>query len=407
MSMGKTISSGNKQVLLKASGIILVLLGLMCGISEAGSRNAVRLLLLVSAVALLSWPEIRQRLDISRKLAVGMACLWFLLAISAALGGNWREALDTASFSLGYTFLLVSIVPMLVERKEWLRRIFLAMMVSLLLNDLAVFLQAWHGEFRAYGLWKYWLDAALAYSICVPVLLTVMLRGHGKVYRWLAGISFVLGWAALILTNSRGAWIGAAVGCLAVLFLARKAIGRKKILGVCLAVVCLLGAFSMAKPEQAERLYSIVEFGSEKHPEGERFLIWTAAAQMIRDYPLTGVGLHNFHKFYKEHYLSPTSVEGALNHAHNNFLQIWAENGILAFIVYTALNLYLLWLGWRRRDSVYGVMLFGMVVSFTVFGMTIYLINQYGVMRIFYLCLGVCLCGMVLEEDSKNKLDAS
>ena len=395
-------SEGKVQVWERAGCVFLVLLGLMCCVSEAGSRNAVRILLLLSAVAVAFLPAFRQRLRISLKLASGMAFLWFLLALSAFWGGNWEEAVGTASFSLGYTFLLVSIVPLMAGEKVWIHRIILALMASLFVNDLVVFREAWQGEFRASGIWKYWLDAAMAYSICLPVFLSLLLVDREFKYRWAAALSFISGWAALILTNSRGAWIGAAAGCLAVLFFARKTISRKKILGVCLVVICLLGAFSIAKPQQAQRLYSIVEFGSEKHPEGERLLIWTAAVQMIEDYPLTGVGLHNFHKFYQEHYLSPKSVEGALNHAHNNFLQIWAENGLVAFLVYTALNLYLFWLGWKNRKSLYGNMLFSMVLSFTIFGMTIYIVNQYGVMRIFYLCLGICLCGLRLEACGEN-----
>ena len=399
-------SEQGRHKLERAGCVILVLMGLMCSISESGSRNAVRILLFISVFGLVFWPELRQRLRISQVLVTGMAFLWILVTLSAARTGTLADAWDTPSYSISYTFLLIAAVPLMVERGEWLRRIMLAMMVSLFINDLLVFWEAWQGEFRASGRWKYWLDAAAAYSICVPVFLVAMLMGKGDKYRWFAALSFILGWAALILTNSRGAWIGAAAGCLAALFLARKSIGRKKILGVCLAVICLLGAFSAANPQQAQRLYSIVEFGSEKHPEGERFLIWTAAVQMIEDYPLMGVGLHNFHDFYQKYYLSPLSVEGALNHAHNNFLQIWAENGVGAFLVYTFLNLYLFRLGWRGRNSVYGMMLFSMVFSFTVFGMTIYLINQYGVMRIFYLCLGVCLCGLRLE-DAGNRSEGT
>jgi putative inorganic carbon (HCO3(-)) transporter len=64
-----------------------------------------------------------------------------------------------------------------------------------------------------------------------------------------------------------------------------------------------------------------------------RWNIWTAAAAMTIQHPLFGVGVGNFQNFYPAY----SGHRFGVNHAHNLFLNIAAERGLPAFLVFAAL----------------------------------------------------------------------
>ena len=49
---------------------------------------------------------------------------------------------------------------------------------------------------------------------------------------------------------------------------------------------------------------------------------------MIRDHPLTGVGLDNFLYYYQEYILSEAAAEPNLSHPHNLVLDFWTRLGL-------------------------------------------------------------------------------
>lgn len=63
-----------------------------------------------------------------------------------------------------------------------------------------------------------------------------------------------------------------------------------------------------------------------------RWEYWTAGIKMIRDYPVFGIGPCNFSVFYPQYKLD---IAEEVQYAHNNFLQIWTEQGIFGFIAFS------------------------------------------------------------------------
>ncbi len=78
-----------------------------------------------------------------------------------------------------------------------------------------------------------------------------------------------------------------------------------------------------------------------------RLLIWRISLNMIKDHPITGIGLGNFAVQYMnyqaEFFKNPANIEhwanvaGNVNHAHNEFLQIFVETGILGLLLFLAI----------------------------------------------------------------------
>src|SRR5690606_15592993 len=70
-----------------------------------------------------------------------------------------------------------------------------------------------------------------------------------------------------------------------------------------------------------------------------RFRAWTIALRMIGANPILGVGHKNFrHHYYDHSHGLFRPGEEVFNHvAHNSYLQIWAEGGTPAFVIFMAM----------------------------------------------------------------------
>lgn len=142
-----------------------------------------------------------------------------------------------------------------------------------------------------------------------------------------AGVAAVFG--AVILSFSRGAYLGLIAGLLffAVIYLKRAEILGKAAIITCLVLVI---AFSFNSKVISQRFMS--SFNLKEGSNAERYKNWAQAAQTIRDYPLGGVGLGNYARS-----VDPRAGERSSIYAHNLFLDIAAETGVLNVVVFLLL----------------------------------------------------------------------
>ncbi len=171
--------------------------------------------------------------------------------------------------------------------------------------------------------------------VCTYVLYQIS-EGHAKIL--LMGILPVLLFGEA-LTFSRAGVL--AMACALVLVWYRIAQARR--IGVLIASIGVLVAVVMFLPDSFwNRVNTIIPSVEEKKETfGTRLNLWEIALQMIRDHPLTGVGIGNF---------APASVRYAHGEllvkrlvAHNAYLSVAAETGLVGL----ALFLLLHWLAWR------------------------------------------------------------
>ena len=159
-------------------------------------------------------------------------------------------------------------------------------------------------------------------------------------------------WAALVLpalllaltfTFTRSAWIGACVG-IGILFLLRDF----RLLGL---LPIVLGAFLMFAPSAlTARLYSTFSLSDPSNVD--RVAMMKSGWHIIKDDPLTGVGPDMIMQVYP-HYRDKTAVNERTPHLHNVPLQIAAERGVPALIVWIWFIVVLVRDFWRRRHSLY------------------------------------------------------
>ncbi len=200
---------------------------------------------------------------------------------------------------------------------------------------------ATEGVRRALGTYNHpnalalYLLRATAFATALAVL-----SGVPRLARALRLCLPILG-VALLLTFSRGAFLGLIVG-LAVLFVF---IGWRNARGSMLA----LGIGAVALVALALAGFAVVRAGSDSL--GLRQLIWRSTLAMIRDHPAFGVGLDQFLTQYSPRYIQPAAWdERFTSHPHNLFLDFWVRLGImgLAWVAWTAISLVaLLVRAWR------------------------------------------------------------
>lgn len=150
----------------------------------------------------------------------------------------------------------------------------------------------------------------------------------------------------VVMSLSRGSWLGAALAMFGVALVYRRAIGKFAIAAVLLALFLVLGPVGGLGSVAQERIATV------QTAEG-RIVTDAAAVRMIRDQPLAGFGYGNFERFdeqYKQRVGDIPLILGGS--AHNTYLNMLVELGIPASLLYLAPPVFLLALSyrlWRRH----------------------------------------------------------
>lgn len=153
--------------------------------------------------------------------------------------------------------------------------------------------------------------------------------------------------AALIMSWSRGAWLAASVSLVVVLvLLPRRLWQRAGLLVTAVAIGAGVWISDVLPRAITERITSAaaeffafddmrgVDITSENYAVVERLAHWQAALNMAEGHPF-GVGLGAFNAAYEAHRLLNWPL--ALGHAHNYYLNVLAETGMIGLIVYLML----------------------------------------------------------------------
>ena len=229
---------------------------------------------------------------------------------------------------------------------------------------------------RAYGTFEQpnpyggYLGLTLPVALGLAVVAGLGLGQWSRSWRWstlaVTGVCAALMLVALAMSWSRGAWLGfgAAMVAMAVALVVKS--GRGAVLTVTLvallAYALLAGGLAQVPPSLVQRFSDFVPYLGVSDVRGaeitdanfavlERVAHWQAAWQMWTDHPWLGVGIGNYEPVYPRYALSQWPLP--LGHAHNYYLNIAAEAGIVGLGAYLLLWSMALLQAWRavRRGS--------------------------------------------------------
>lgn len=187
-------------------------------------------------------------------------------------------------------------------------------------------------------------NVALLLGRCIPFALAYLLLPVGAYRRAAAVLWFVPVGLALLLTQSAGAlFLGVPAAVVAVLLLIYR---RRALLPI--AALLIIAMFAFIAALQIPRFARVLDF-----TEGTNFYrlrVWESAINIIRDHPLTGLGLDQFLYAFRGHYILPDAwQEPNLSHPHNVLLDFWVRLGAGGVILLAALLLCF----WRHTARAY------------------------------------------------------
>jgi len=249
-------------------------------------------------------------------------------------------------------------------------------------------------------------------TLFLPLLVSLVIAPRSG-WRWpRVGLAVVglLVVGILALTQSRGGWLAAAAGLLALLALwaavlppsrARRALALAVLAVVLVGVagVLWIGPRTLwelwVSPPEATALGTLRTLGVRRE-------LWPWAVTAIGDFPFTGVGLGAFRQVVFRLYPLPPWPSYDIGHAHNIFLQTALDTGLPGLVVYVAILFVAAAVGWRvaRRDRGFRPVSLGLLaglVGLHVFGLADALVIGAKPALVFWLALGV-LASMNKEE---------
>ena len=79
-----------------------------------------------------------------------------------------------------------------------------------------------------------------------------------------------------------------------------------------------------------------------------RFDYWNAAIGMFKDHPIFGVGIDRFGEYYRQYAVQNQVVQGQItDNAHSVYLQLLATGGLILFVPYILLVLFITFIGFK------------------------------------------------------------
>ena len=201
-------------------------------------------------------------------------------------------------------------------------------------------------------------------GMVVPLALALVVwRPRGRDWLWRCALgALALCGVAMLMSLSRGAWMGFAAALLigaaihdrraAAMALAVSTVG---VLAVSLESLHLLPGFIAQRVASVSGYFRIFDArGVQPSPDSwaiiERMAHWQAGWEMLLDHPLVGVGPGHYPLAYAEYAILPYWKD-PLGHAHNIYVHVGAEMGLIGLLAYLACLASWLVLGIRRATG--------------------------------------------------------
>ena len=148
------------------------------------------------------------------------------------------------------------------------------------------------------------------------------------------GLLLLLTGGTLLLTQSRGAWLGTAFA--AAVFLAWRGRPTRALVAAAAAALVMWAAF-VGPGRLANLAISGSGPGMAENAAG-RVELWSRAIEGIQDFPLTGMGMNAFRTVMPALYPTfLTSPDFDVAHAHNHLLQAALDIGLPGLVAYVAI----------------------------------------------------------------------
>ncbi len=276
-----------------------------------------------------------------------MLLLAAMIGVSIAIAGRYDESVISGYTEFGKIILISLFTTGIVSSRERLRLLIWVIALSFGFFALKAGLAgiATLGQLQILqgpgGMLMDNNDFALALAMGIPMMWHIASSEKRTSLRRLFYLLVPFTAVTIMMTHSRGGFLAAGT---AALFLAWR--GRNRYATFSTLGVIVLASAMLAPQTYTDRILSIGEYEQDASSRA-RLKAWGIAQEMIAERPLFGVGFSGFEREYAR--FDPDEVTttarrpGEVHVAHNSYLQIWAECGTLAFMLYLILLLGSFW----------------------------------------------------------------
>ena len=373
-------------------GLVFLTLGIIVQRASIALGNAFLGLALAGVVySLYSKHKIGETLMATEYKVYYKSYAFFLICLlpSVLFAGQFNVSIKNFFEMWIYRFMPFVIVTCLVRDKQFLKKCLLGILCYISFDSTVSFVQMLllHGA-RTWGIGGGFLRFASIIVTVLPIVLILWLEPKkdfpGKKFMPILFVGLCLGMLGL---QSRGAWVATVLVLPIILGKYLRHDVRK--LGVLVAIVVCVSSTFIFSQHFSQRLESITNITTDRS-NGDRVEAWKSAWVMFKERPIVGWGLNQSNKPYLEHYRSPAETQG-LSHFHNNYVEMLVNTGVIGFLGYVSFLGYMFWLH-RRFSSSYNMMIFCMLLTFSIFGLIEYNIDLSASIKTFWFVLGALVC---------------
>ena len=370
----------------------LLLFGLISCLSKE-AQNIVAALLLLCFIAK---GIIEKKWLISNNSLTGSIGLFFVAVAVSAFFGLDVESSMSRWFEYLFHFSVFFVAAFSLKTPKQVDRILLALATSITLFDLSAIWQWINGILRPSGFFESPAILGKHLTILVPILFIQVL--YKPQYKFAYIPALLLSFFALMINQTRGTWVALAITAI-VGFMLMRQYRKQMLIYITVMLILLFFLFSL-NSQLLTRFHTI--FDMQFKANLERLVIWHNAVQMIKDYPVTGVGLGNFRMQYIK-YLPPSET-GSFTYAHNNVLHMFAVTGILGGIafLYMFFTLFKTYYhdfsstsDWKRSIAITGMFV---TIAFFLQGMTEYMFAHSVTTKLFWFVSGILYGSLQIKE---------
>ena len=334
-----------------------------------------------------------------KKYSKSLIVMLLLLLPSAVLTNNISVGLPEFINVWLWRIPVFFIIALCIRNKKTLFTMLAVFFVDFGIDNLVAFYQHFSGmTARGWGFGSSVLTISGLMVMLVPIFCVILLDKEFPNYVKAAAL-WALGCVGFGMygNQSRGSWLFnmIMVPIVSLPYVMKRFI---HVVAVLAALGGVIWGFS-TQPQYVGRFESITNTTTDGSNLG-RFEVWTSSINMFKDYPAIGVGIGQWRTKYEESYRLPSENQH-LYHAHNNFIQLLSEVGILGllgvliFYGYMVIDNAKIW--YRRRDP-YSLCAMIAVFSYVfVFGQIEYTLDNSSGIRLMYFILGTML---QLRENS-------
>ena len=261
----------------------------------------------------------------------GLSFLWSLYP-----EGTLIEAFSYVQL-LTMVWLIWELAPDLQKQMHLMRAYVLGTFVSAI-DTVYLFLAHQESAYQRYAGAK--LDAndlGLIMALSVPMSYYLLIHSKGWIV-WLCRLQLILAGTTILLTASRGASLATAVGLTIVPLTQARLNGRQRVALLLTVVLLISSALYFVPATSWERLATLPTEFTQGTLTG-RTIIWKAGWEIFRSHPFFGIGANAFRLVVSRVLTDPIHLGEAdpAPPAHNTFLSVLVEQGVLGFAVFCAL----------------------------------------------------------------------